>query len=219
MGILTFDMTCPHCLREKAVLEGWAENRVNNSELVNVAFSCRSCLQAGIAVVLMIKPGGLMPLAKAKQNNNYNVIVPGSGDYQLIDVFPKAISHAAPENTPARVAEAFIEAKDNLSRSRFDTSVMLCRKVLDIATRMLLGNESKDETLVKRIAMLHAKGLITDQMKDWAHIVRIDSNGAVHSDEEFSQNDASEIISFTEVFLLYSFTLPEMVNNKKQSRE
>lgn len=37
MGILTFDMTCPHCLREKAVLEGWAENRVNNSELNSCA--------------------------------------------------------------------------------------------------------------------------------------------------------------------------------------
>ncbi|EJF31722.1 hypothetical protein A936_09018 [Enterobacter sp. Ag1] len=65
--------------------------------------------------------------------------------------------------------------------------------------------------------MLSAKGKITEQMKDWAHIVRIDSNGAVHSDEEFTQYEAEEMIGFTEVFLIYSFSLPEMVKIKQQA--
>lgn len=218
MGILTFDITCPHCLRENAVLEGWAELRINAEPFVNVAFSCRSCSQAGIAIVAMKIPSGHLPRAKARQNNDINVIIPGSPDYQLVDIFPKPVTLNAPEHTPQRAAMAFVEAKDNLGRGRFDTSVMLCRKVLDIATRELLGNDSKDEKLVKRISMLHGKGLITDQMKEWAHIVRIDSNGAVHSDEEFSKEDAQEMISFTEVFLLYAFTLPDMVANKKQNQ-
>jgi len=218
MGILTFDITCPHCLRENAVLEGWAELRINAEPLVNVAFSCRSCFQAGIAIVKMNNPGGYLPRAKSRQNNDVNVIIPGNAEYQLVDIFPKPVTLSAPDHTPHRAAMAFVEAKDNLGRGRFDTSVMLCRKVLDIATRELLGNDSKDEKLVKRISMLHGKGLITDQMKEWAHIVRIDSNGAVHSDEEFSKEDAQEMIGFTEVFLLYAFTLPDMVENKKQNQ-
>ncbi|MEX5486752.1 DUF4145 domain-containing protein [Proteus mirabilis] len=48
-------------------------------------------------------------------------------------------------------------------------------------------------------------------MKDWAHIVRIDSNGAIHSDEEFTKEEAKQILGFTEVFLMYSFTLPAMI--------
>lgn len=218
MGILTFDITCPHCLRENAVLEGWAELRINAGPLVNVAFCCRSCFQSGIAIVKMNNPGGYLPRAKSRQNNDVNVIIPGNTEYQLIDIIPKPTTLNAPDHTPPRAAMAFIEAKDNLGRCRFDTSVMLCRKVLDIATRELLGNDSKDEKLVKRISMLHGKGLITDQMKEWAHIVRIDSNGAVHSDEEFSKEDAQEMIGFTEVFLLYAFTLPDMVDNKKQNQ-
>jgi len=166
----------------------------------------------------MNNPGGYLPRAKARLSNDVNVIIPGTTDYQLIDVFPKPVSLSAPDHTPPRAAMAFVEAKDNLGRGRFDTSVMLCRKVLDIATRELLGNDSKDEKLVKRISMLHGKGLITDQMKEWAHIVRIDSNGAVHSDEEFSKEDAQEMIGFTEVFLLYAFTLPDMVESKKQNQ-
>jgi len=92
---------------------------------------------------------------------------------------------------------------------------MICRKTIDIATKNLLGDESKNEKLVKRISLLHGKGLITEQMKDWAHIVRIDSNGAVHSDEEFTKEEAEEMIGFTEVFLIYAFSLPAMVASRK----
>ncbi|KFD19677.1 hypothetical protein GTPT_1608 [Tatumella ptyseos ATCC 33301] len=67
--------------------------------------------------------------------------------------------------------------------------------------------------------MLHAQGKITEQMREWAHIVRFDANGAVHSDEEFTQQEAEEMIGFTEVFLIYSFTLPEMVRVKREKSD
>ncbi len=141
------------------------------------------------------------------------------GRFRLISYFPKAVSHVAPNGAPQRAASAFVESKENLQRGKHETSVMLCRKVLDIATRELLGDESNKEQLSQRISMLYGKGKITEQMKDWAHIVRIDSNGAVHSDEEFTQEEAEEMIGFTEVFLIYSFTLPEMVRAKQHKPE
>lgn len=66
--------------------------------------------------------------------------------------------------------------------------------------------------------MLHARGLITAQMKDWAHIVRMDSNGAIHTDEEFDASEAKQLINFTEVFLIYSFTLPAMVDFRREEK-
>ncbi|WP_232829676.1 DUF4145 domain-containing protein [Rahnella sp. NRRL B-41462] len=151
-----------------------------------------------------------------RQNSDDSL--PQSQKFRLVDYFPKARSHTAPDDCPERAAKFFIEAKENLHKGNFETSVMLCRKVLDIATREILGDESKKEQLSQRISMLHGKGLITEQMKEWAHIVRIDSNGAVHSDEEFTKDDAEEMIGFTEVFLIYSFTLPAMVEANKQSK-
>ena len=68
MGILTFDITCPHCLRENAVLEGWAELRINAGPLVNVAFCCRSCFQSGYCYCENEYPGGYLPRAKSRQN-------------------------------------------------------------------------------------------------------------------------------------------------------
>jgi len=218
MGILTFNLMCPHCSRENAVLEAFAEMPRNGTDITNTAFCCRSCGGAGIAVVDRYSSRALSALTLAKQQSHVNVMIPGQDGYILREVFPKPEIHIAPDNTPTRAAQAYVEAKENIQRSRYDTAVMLCRKVLDIVTRDLLGEDSRDEKLVKRISMLHGRGKITEQMKEWAHIVRIDSNGAVHSDEEFTKDDAEEMIGFTEVFLIYSFTLPAMVEANKQSK-
>lgn len=218
MGLLSFNISCPHCLKENAVLSAFSEHKRSGLPIYDVSFYCRSCEQAGIAVVGSSSPYG--PYQKSRLNNEVNIAIPDGGqEFSLLTVHPKPETHVAPDNSPQKAAESFVEAKDNIQRGRYETAVMLCRKVMDIATRRLLGDESKNETLVKRISMLHGKALITDQMKDWAHIVRIDSNGAVHSDEEFTQVEAEEMIGFTEVFLIYSFTLPEMVKAKQHKPE
>lgn len=216
MGMLSFDTTCPHCYRENAVLIGRNECRRGDSDIYDVQFTCRSCNASGIAVVISYTGGG--PLNTTSKG--VDAIIPGSNTpFKLHDIYPRFETISAPNETPDRASVFYIEAKENIQRGNYDTAVMLCRKVLDIATRKLLGEESKDEKLVKRISMLRAREIITEQMKDWAHIVRIDSNGAVHSDEEFSREEAEEMIGFTEVFLIYSFTLPAMVKARQHNTE
>lgn len=217
MGLLSINTSCPHCLKENAVLAGFSEHKRSEMPIYDVAFACRSCEQAGIAVVFTTESRG--PYYLSRQNNDVNVTIPDSAEkFTLVAIHPKPEDHTAPENTPSRAASSFVEAKENIQRGRYETAVMLCRKVLDIATRAILGDESNKEQLSQRISMLHGKGKITEQMKDWAHIVRIDSNGAVHSDEEFTQEEAEGMIGFTEVFLIYSFTLPAMVSAKQSAK-
>jgi hypothetical protein len=214
MGILTLDITCPHCLRDRAVLTAFGQF-AKSKQIYSVSFTCRSCSEPTVANIMSVH--GHNPMSHTGQYGDEVIGI--SAQFQLIDYFPKPTNHSAPDNAPLRAAKFFIEAKENAQRGNNETSVMLCRKVIDIATREILGDESKKEQLSQRISMLHGKNLITAQMKDWAHIVRIDSNGAVHSDEEFSLEEAEEMIGFTEVFLIYSFTLPAMVDAKKQSKE
>ncbi|EKN5995693.1 TPA: DUF4145 domain-containing protein [Yersinia enterocolitica] len=212
MGILTLDITCPHCLREKAVLTAFGQVLKTKNEYC-VSFLCRSCGNPISANVISVYTEN--PMEYVRQNSDDSI--PHSQRFRLLDYFPQAATHVAPDNCPERASKFFVEAKENLHRGNYETSVMLCRKVIDIATREILGEESNKEQLSQRISMLHGKGKITEQMKDWAHIVRIDSNGAVHSDEIFTKDEAEEMIGFTEVFLIYSFTLPEMVNAKQKS--
>ncbi|EPB6939423.1 DUF4145 domain-containing protein [Proteus mirabilis] len=213
MGMVSFNQTCPHCLKDNAVLIGVYESYRGENDVYDVTFFCRSCNKSGIAVVQATNVGG--PL-KVAESHGRDIQIPSNNYwFKIIDTYPKITINNAPENTPERAAKFFIESKDDFQRGRYETSVMNCRKVIDISTRVLMGADAKDEKLSQRISMLFAKGKITEDMKDWAHIVRIDSNGAVHSDEEFTKEEAEQILGFTEVFLMYSFTLPAMIEKRR----
>ncbi|MDR5611431.1 MULTISPECIES: DUF4145 domain-containing protein [unclassified Arsenophonus] len=216
MGMLSFDITCPHCLKDNAVLEGFSERNRNNTNIYDVPFFCRSCEQTGVAVVKSFTNSG--PYEGSCKDNNVNIVIPRDNSlYTLVKVYPEPKTNTCPDAVPIRAAKFFIESKDDLQLQRYETCVMNCRKVIDISTKELLEKEAKNEKLSQRISMLQAKDRITEQMKNWAHIIRIDSNGAVHSDEEFTPEEAEEILNFTELFLLYAFTLPAMVESRKHA--
>ncbi|MBT0318589.1 DUF4145 domain-containing protein [Morganella morganii subsp. morganii] len=221
MGMLSFDATCPHCLRENAVLQAFGENKKSNIPFCyDVAFTCRSCSGSGIAIVC--SKDSNPPFYTINQSPSDLILhldLEERSRFSLIEIIPEIKPHSAPDNTPERAAKFFIESKDDFQRGRYETCVMNCRKVIDIATKVLMGDEAGNEQLSKRISMLHGKGKITEQMKDWAHIVRIDSNGAVHSDEEFTKEETEQILGFTEVFLMYSFTLPAMIEKRRSDSE
>ncbi|HHN8583776.1 DUF4145 domain-containing protein [Providencia rettgeri] len=217
MGMLSFDVTCPHCLRENAVLQAFGENRKSGDErCYDVAFTCRSCSGSGIAVVH--SNDSYAPLHTTSQSTS-NVVLSldaaKNRKFAISEIIPEIKSHEAPENTPERAAKFFIESKDDFQRGRYETSVMNCRKVIDISTKYLMGESVRDINLNKRINTLFEQGKITEQMNSWAHIVRIDGNGAAHSDEEISKEEAEQILGFTEVFLMYSFTLPAMIERRR----
>lgn len=171
----------------------------------SLVFKCMSCEGLTIAEVEDLSKSGKKPESRVG-----SCVIPDDGLYRLCKFYPKPEIISAPEYTPDTCARFFIEAKDNLSRQRYETAVMLCRKVLDIATSHLEPDENTT-SLAKRLSLLKEQSRITPEMADWAKIIRLDGNTSAHSDENFTEQEAREIISFTETFLLYAFTLPGMV--------
>lgn len=173
----------------------------------SLVFKCGSCEKLTIAEVEDLSKSGKKPGHRTGM-----CIIPDDEDYRLCSLYPKPAIISAPEHTPDTCARCFIEAKDNLSRQRYSTSVMLCRKVLDIATRHLVLNSNvSTDNLARRISLLKEQSMITPEMAEWAGIIRLDGNASAHSGEDFTEQESREIISFTETFLLYAFTLPGMV--------
>ncbi|CAH3843576.1 DUF4145 domain-containing protein [Klebsiella pneumoniae] len=210
MAMMSIDRSCPHCLKEKAMLTFIKEAHLK-PRFFSLVFQCNSCFRLVIAEVETTVYGGPEAYAKGQL---YPVIVNKHPEFKVSLCYPSQKPISAPESTPERAAKFFIEAKEDFARGRYETSAMNCRKVIDIATKSLhLGDEDK---LVRRISALRATGLITQEMADWAHIIRIDTNGAVHSDEEFTKEEVDQLLKFTEVFLTYSFTLPAMVATKRE---
>ena len=210
MGMFSINDTCPHCLKENAVLSSITEAPLVPG-VYSVVFQCQSCLKLLIAE---IQTGSHSSPEKQANNTIYPIEARSADRMHVLRTYPKKIALDAPANTPERAAKFFIEAKDDFTRGRYETSAMNCRKVIDIATKVLHLKE--EDKLVRRISALRETGLITQEMADWAHIVRIDTNGAVHSDEEFTADEVDQLLKFTEVFLTYSFTLPAMVKAKRE---
>jgi len=88
------------------------------------------------------------------------------------------------------------------------------RKSLDVATREKAPGAA-GKTLVKRIDALAVDGLITTDMRDWAHEIRLGGNEAAHEDEPFEAADADRLYKFTDAFLRYAYTLPALVKANK----
>jgi hypothetical protein len=132
---------------------------------------------------------------------------------KLIGEYPEALAVEAPRYLPGNIERFYIQAANSLKSGSHDASAMMSRKVLEVAVKTL--NPQGNGTLYKRIEQLHTSGQITDDLKDWAHIIRDDGNDAAHEEEPVSPEFASELLSFAELFLMYTFTMPGMVNAKK----
>ena len=101
---------------------------------------------------------------------------------------------------------------------------MMFRRVLQRATSSLApkGTDFRNMRLVARIDALEEKRSITPAMKAWAHNIRVEGNDATHEeDEEFSEQRARGMKDFTELFLIYAFTLPARIeaSNKASGSE
>ncbi|MDN0108799.1 DUF4145 domain-containing protein [Yersinia rochesterensis] len=218
-------VTCPHCLKENAVLEYAGEIYQSLKGLWALSFICRSC--NGITVA-ETKPSfddtkidGFQAYSKAYLQD---IVLDGRGWGKLSGVvkrlYPIPNVHVAPESTPDKVAKFFVESKDNFQRGNFETCGSLCRKVIDLATKNIAEQEEITAwKLQKRIEKLKDAGAITKEMFEWAEIIRIDGNETVHSEEEFDAESAKELLDFTETFLMYAFTLPAMVKRKRNAEE
>ena len=90
---------------------------------------------------------------------------------------------------------------------------MMSRKVLEASVKVL--NPDSKGVLYKRIEKLYELGKITDDLKKWAHIIRDDGNEATHEDEPTTVGFATELFAFSELFLMYTFTMPGMVEERR----
>ena len=89
---------------------------------------------------------------------------------------------------------------------------VLERATLEIAATDKEINFDRKTRLGQRIKMLAEHQLITPAMRDWAEVIQFGGNDAAHGDDDdFSQHDAERLKEFTELFLLYAFTMRERV--------
>ncbi len=206
-------MTCPgSCRAENAAFSYIHGYLAANSEEY-VVFKCNRCDDP---VTLNVK--------RFTPNPSWSTSVQFTETYKdqhyvVINVIPepKKVS-LAPDDTPQHIAASYEQGLRALERGDFDVAGMGLRKALDIATKHLIRSLNPSDlqnvlgrNLYNRIEWLHGQNKLTLDMKEWAHIIRDEGNDAAHDEIPYTKEEAEQLQHFTQVFLMYVFTIPAMV--------
>jgi len=184
-GVLKLDR-CPHCGVAKPFLPTKHQMRTNDSNNANVReWSFYVCSDCGGVIT-----------ASAPDTNGL-----------ICEMFPESAS--LEDSIPGR-ARAFLQQAIN-SLLAPAGAVMLTASAVDA---MLKEKGYKDGDLYPRINKAVEDGLITEEMGQWAHEIRLDANDQRHADENADLPDAanaSKCIEFARSLAQFLFVLPAQV--------
>ena len=204
MGQLTRD--CPHCHTKSVSFTSYAQIKKPKGETYVTSFYCGNCYGGYIAEIKLIHTAD----TPHKQNGNIE-------NYSyFISEYPLTKETKSPEHLPSNINKFFLQSANSLKFGNLDASSMMSRKVLEVAVKTL--NPEGTGSLYRRIENLFELGKITEDLKDWAHIIRDDGNEASHEEEPVTEEFANELLSFTEMFLMYTFTMPGMVASRRHDK-
>ncbi|HEL7629284.1 TPA: DUF4145 domain-containing protein [Stenotrophomonas maltophilia] len=205
----TFVGTCPHCLAESVGMSYVATAAPKGVD-PTVVFRCNAC-------------NDLVCVSISYRSTNHGWITGENGEFQKVcrsqgaeirKIYPAPGRLEVPQHISPSVERAYIQGAHNAARGHADAAAAMYRKALDVATREI-DPALAGKNLAPRIDALHKAGKLTDDLKEWAHLIRLDGNHGAHDDDELSEEEIAQLASFTELFLTYTFTLPAQVAARK----
>lgn len=133
---------------------------------------------------------------------------------EIRKVFPSA-GVSLSDDIPQRARSFLRQAVDSLRSP--SGAVMLAASAVDA---MLKAANLKSGSLFERINQAADQHLITPEMAQWAHDIRLDANDQRHADESAplpTQEDAERVIEFALALGQFIFVLPARVRRGIQS--
>lgn len=128
------------------------------------------------------------------------------------DVFPHRVPTAS-EDIPSPAREIFLEAQRCQSVNAWNATGAMCRRAIQEAVLIVGG---KGATLYQQIEDLAARNVIVDDLRAWAHTVRVIGRDGAHADvlTDVTESDADDALKFTEEFLEYNFILKKRLGRR-----
>ena len=131
--------------------------------------------------------------------------------YNFIRCYPTPKECSIPNHAPEKVAKYFKEAKNNLDAGNYISSAIMARKTVEAAISPMT---EKKLSLSASIKQLGTQGILTPALVEWAHEIRIIGNEAAHGDDA-TPADAAQAVYFAEMLLLYLYTIPGMIAERR----
>lgn len=203
---------CPHCGVTGIAMR--PIGMVSTGELTSTAaFACNRCNE--VLCVSFLHPRSNSAWVTSLPYGDFDATAANMNS-TIVSEYPQKERLEAPESISITVQKPFLQGLDNAQRGNHDAAAAMFRKALEAATREL-DPTTANKPLAKRIDLLADSGKLTADLKEWAHLIRLDGNQGVHDDEELSSAEIEQLKEFTRLFLIYTFTLPAQVRARKEA--
>ena len=219
MPVVVFD--CPHCGAHRMTFDFAGDYPVRPPDpplrslnvsrphpgIWNTFFVCRGCRNAVVIKVY----GSRDAFGRAPHDCSTDLFSEG---FEPIELYPGPRKLEALEHVPEQLAANYREATRNLNRHEYTSAVMMLRRILDRATVDLAPKDRKAQSrkmrLSDRIKQLPMDKALTPAMREWADVICLVGGDPEHN-KDADEASATELHQFTELFLIYAFTLPGRV--------
>lgn len=197
---------CPHCLVENIALDIVAQSWGGPPNYLHLG--CSGCGMP--SAVEMVDETGRGRLASVEE---FPASIQRFG-WRVARLWPAVPTPNIPDHLPPEVARAFQQAETAFPQKRMEEPAAgSYGRALDIGTRALAPKF--EGTLFGRIKHLAAEGLITRDLAEWAHEVRLVRNDALHTPEGVTRAELTDVRGLTDMILRYMFTLPGMIRARR----
>lgn len=196
------DIPCPYCENKTLlVISTNSENAEISPSHCFVVRKCSYCERISFLDVLY---------CKSKHGDSYPLIAHKYPSRKQTELDNKAI--------PEKVKVDFLEGLKNLDNNCFKSACVMFRRSMQNAVIELGAGKKKN--LEKQIDELEKKRIITPELKELAHTMRVVGNKGAHPlKEEFDEltgEDAVEMASFLRDFINYAFILRKQLQERKE---
>ena len=223
MTIIVLD--CPHCDTRSVSfniigLVPVRETKFRSSHpSATFTATCAQCAEPVVGWAVYSVAGASFPALKTAINNvlGRNGTLQES-QFRLAEYWPSTVQRAIPAHLSPTVEKALLQAERiyALPESEEPAAIMYRRSV-----ELALGElfPAYKGSLAARIKQAVNDGHLPQTMSDWANEVRLVGNEGAHDGEGVSRHDLSNARNFVDALLRYLFTLPAMVQRRREHRE
>lgn len=131
-------------------------------------------------------------------------------------VYPTPLPEPTDPNVPAPIRADLDEAKLAHSVGCYRASATMSRRVVQLAC---IEKGAKDGNLVSQIQELRDNGTITEDLKEWATVVRwVGNDGAHPGKDPVTEPDSKDCLDLASQFLHVIFVAPAVAKARRAAR-
>ncbi len=138
---------------------------------------------------------------------------------QILDHYPKRVPKLD-RSVPEQVQLDMVEAYKSYDAGAWRGSASMTRRALQ---NSLMEKGATKEKLREQIDELFDKDIITKDIRNWAHEIRLTGNIGAHPDKDglkdVTQAEAKQLLDFMEQYLNYVYVMPARVDEKRKAKD